>query len=387
MQSGKLGGLPPYLFVEIDRRREAFIRSGRKVFDLGIGDPDLGAAPELREALVKAIENRQYDRYPSDRGLPRLIDAIRGWVSKRWGTVLENSEILVTIGSKEAIAHLPLAVADPGEVVLVPDPGYPVYASSAVFAGALPYRMPLLESGGFWPDIASIDKDILKKAKLAFFNYPNNPTSALAPAEGFPAAIDFCRRNDIIIVNDAAYSEIIYDIPAVALFPLAKASGAAYIEFFSFSKTFSISGWRIGFAIGSPEVVSALAKLKANIDSGVFHVVQEAVASVMENNYEQVTGRIISEYRKRRDILASGLGRAGFRFKIPEATFYFWVPVPDDESSMDFCGRLLDETGIVATPGVGFGRYGEGYFRLSITAPIDTIREAVEKFVVFRGSV
>ena len=384
MQSKRLGELPPYLFVEIDRNKEALIRGGREVLDLGIGDPDLGACPRLRDSLRTAIDNIEYDRYPSDRGLPVLIEAIRSWAKREHDTKLESDEILITIGSKEAIAHLPLAVADPGDIVLVPDPGYPVYNSSALFAGALPHTMPLLSSNGFWPDLDTIEKGILRRARMAYFNYPNNPTSATASEEMFADALELCNKNGIIMVNDAAYSEIIYDSPWSALFPGAKRSGASYIEFFSFSKTFSITGWRVGFAVGSSDVISALARLKTNIDSGVFSAVQEAVASVLNDHFEEVRSEVVARYRERRDLLASSLDKAGFVYNTPEATFYFWVPVPvGGGSSIDFCGHLMEKTGIVATPGVGFGRNGEGYFRLSVTSPTETIREAGKRIIDF----
>ncbi|MBN2184148.1 MAG: aminotransferase class I/II-fold pyridoxal phosphate-dependent enzyme [Candidatus Krumholzibacteriota bacterium] len=387
MQSKRLGELPPYLFVEIDRKKEALVRGGREVLDLGIGDPDLGACHLLRDSLRTAIDNLKYDRYPPDRGLPVLVEAIRSWAKREHGTVLENDEILVTIGSKEAIAHLPLAVADQGDIVLVPDPGYPVYNSSAVFAGAAVHKMPLLSSNRYWPDLGAIDKGVLRRAKVAYFNYPNNPTSATASEGMFADALEFCSKNGIVMVNDAAYSEIIYDGRWSGLFPVAKRSGASYIEFFSFSKTFSITGWRVGFAVGSSDVISALARLKTNIDSGVFGSVQKAVASVLNDHFEEVRSEVVARYRERRDLLASSLDKAGFVYDTPEATFYFWVPVPGGGgSSIDFCGHLMEKTGIVATPGVGFGRNGEGYFRLSVTSPTETIREAGKRIIDFTNN-
>ncbi|MBU8920849.1 MAG: aminotransferase class I/II-fold pyridoxal phosphate-dependent enzyme [Bacteroidales bacterium] len=384
MQSARLGKLPPYLFVEIDRRKTEYARSGGKVLDLGIGDPDLGAPGVLRDLLGEALGNREYDRYPSDRGLPGLIEAIRKWALKEHRVDLSPDEILITIGSKEAIAHLPLAVVDPGDTVLVPDPGYPVYSSSAIFAGAQPVTMPLLQSNDFLPDLEAIDTDISARSRMMYLNYPNNPTSAIAPSGFFGRMLEYCGNNGCILVNDAAYSEIMYEGRAEALFPIGRESSTPYIEFFSFSKTFSITGWRIGFAIGSPEVISALGRLKANIDSGVFSAVQAAVAGLLEADYQSVINEIIDVYRERRDILSDGLRKARIEFDPPEATFYFWIPVPGGEKSIDFCGRLLDDTGIVATPGVGFGQGGEGYFRLSITAPTDTIRQACVKLADFR---
>jgi LL-diaminopimelate aminotransferase len=379
MRSKRLDSLPPYLFVEIDRLKQAFMESGRDVYDLGIGDPDVGPPQELVEALRSAATKPRHHLYPPDRGLPELIDAIRHWALASHGVSLDPSEILVTIGSKEAIGHLPLAVVDPGEVVIVPDPGYPVYYSSAVFAGADGIRLPLRRSNGFLPDLGEIDPTTAEQARLIYLNYPNNPTSVLGESRIFSEACDFCRKNGIILVNDAAYSEVTYDRPFEPLFTIARQREIPYIELFSFSKTFSITGWRIGFAIGSPDVISSLAKIKANLDSGVFGAIQEAVAEIMMTSYDSLIGRTRAIYGERRSILAAALEKTGLDFSLPEATFYFWIGTPEGKSSIDFCRTLLEETGIVATPGVGFGSSGEGFFRLSITTATETISSAGEK--------
>ncbi|MDD3643076.1 MAG: aminotransferase class I/II-fold pyridoxal phosphate-dependent enzyme [Candidatus Krumholzibacteria bacterium] len=378
MQSRRLTELPPYLFVEIDRKKKAFAASGGRVLDLGIGDPDLGPPDELVEALTGALAEPSHHRYPPGAGLPVLIDALRRWARSRHGVSPGENEILVTIGSKEAIGHLPLAVADPGDAVLVPDPGYPVYHSSAVFAGARPVPVRLREDRGWWPDLGGIGRDDLDSARLLYLNYPNNPTAATAGPRQWREAVEFAARTGIILAADSAYGDIFFGEPPAALFPIAREAGVPFIEFFSFSKTFSITGWRIGFAIGSPGVVSALTRLKANLDSGAFGAIQEAVAAGLGSPYGEITGRIIAAYRERRDLLAGCLRRGGYSFSVPETTFYFWIEVPGGGSSIEYCGRLLEETGIVATPGVGFGSGGEGYFRLSITAPTATIREAGE---------
>lgn len=380
MRSHRLDELPPYLFVEIDRLKDAYRRSGREVLDLGIGDPDIGAPPELIEHLRASLEHNQHHRYPPDRGLPQLTEAIRRWARKYYDVSLNDDEVLVTIGSKEAIGHLPLAIADSGDVVFVPDPGYPVYYSSAVLAGARPVRFPLEESNRYWPDFRSFDPAAVDGSTLLYLNYPNNPTAATADFDQFREALEWCRLNGVVLVHDAAYSEITYGSRAAVLFPVARDSGVPYIELFSFSKTFSITGWRVGFAIGSPDVVSALAAVKANLDSGVFGAVQEAVAGVLENHFERISSHTQAVYRERRDLLARSLKRAGLSFTVPQATFYFWVRIPDGSDSISFCRSLLEETGIVATPGVGFGGRGEGFFRLSITTDIDTIREAGKRF-------
>lgn len=379
MQSKRLGSLPPYLFVEIDRLKRSFERSGRRVYDLGIGDPDIGPPASLVDALVSALSRPEHHLYPPDRGTQVLIDAIRSWAERYHGTILDPSEILVTIGSKEAIGHLPLAVVDPGDSVIVPDPGYPVYNSSAIFAGADVRRIPLLASNGFLPDLTRLADDLPTRARLLYLNYPNNPTSAMADSSLFAEACAFCRRNGIILVNDAAYSEITYTRPFEPLFTVARGEGTPYIEFFSFSKTFSVTGWRVGFAIGSPDVVAALARVKSNLDSGVFGAIQEAVARVLNDNLEEVLGATREVYSERKNLLEACLGRAELEFNAPEATFYFWIRTPGGRDSIEFCRSLLDRTGIVATPGIGFGEHGEGFFRLSLTAGTETVREAGER--------
>ena len=379
MRSKRLEQLPPYLFVEIDRLKESALASGRKLLDLGIGDPDLGAPRELIAALERALSNASHHRYPPGRGLNRLIDSIRGWVERHHDISIDRDEVLVTIGSKEAIAHLPLAIVNPGDTVLIPDPGYPVYYSSAVFAGASCVRVPLQEANGFLPRLDELDSRTLSGARLLFLNYPNNPTAAVAGEILRAEAIEFCGRRGIVLASDAAYGEVWYEEPTVPFFPAVREAGIPYIEFFSFSKTFSITGWRIGFAIGSKEIIAALSQLKNNIDSGVFGAIQEAVADTMDRHYERIMNDTRGVYRERRDMLAGHLARGGFSFTVPRATFYFWVRTPAGMGSMEFCRFLLEECGVVAAPGVGFGEKGEGYFRLSITADTEIVREAGRK--------
>ena len=376
MRSKRLEQLPPYLFVEIDKLRESHLSRGRKLLDLGIGDPNLGAPPELKAALAAALTNPKHDRYPPNRGLPELVDAVRSWAMRFHGVALERAEVLVTIASKEAIGHLPLAVVDPGETVLIPDPGYPVYLSSAVFAGAACVRVPLDKGEGYRPALDSLDARDLEGARLLILNYPNNPTAAVADSDLYRRAVEFCGERGLILANDAAYSEVYYEEPTVPLFPTARAAGIPFIEFFSFSKTFSITGWRVGFAIGSKEVIASLEQLKNNLDSGVYGAIQEAVAVTMERYYDAIMARTREEYRARRDLLAASLRRAGLSFRVPRASFYFWVKTPGGEPSMEFCRSLIEELGIIATPGVGFGRLGEGHVRFSLTTDRETIREA-----------
>jgi len=376
MRSKRLEQLPPYLFVEIDKLRELHRSKGRALLDLGIGDPDLGAPPELRAALALALSDPRFDRYPPNRGLPELIDAVRSWARRAHGVELERGEVLVTIASKEAIAHLPLAAVDPGEAVLIPDPGYPVYLASAVFAGARVIRVPLVEEDGYRPALESLGGRDLERSRLLVLNYPNNPTAAVADRELYRRAIEFCGERGLILANDAAYSEVYFEEPTIPLFPLARAAGVPYIEFFSFSKTFSITGWRVGFCIGSADVIASLEQLKNNLDSGVYGAIQRSVAVTMEHHYDAIMERTRAEYRARRDALAASLARSGLSFRVPRASFYFWVKTPGGAPSMEFCRYLIEELGIVATPGIGFGSLGEGHVRFSLTTDPGTIREA-----------
>ncbi len=376
MRSQRLDRLPPYLFVEIDRLRERHLRAGRTLLDLGIGDPDLGAPPALVASLVESLSDLRHHRYPPDRGTPALLDAIRSWARRTHGVSLERDEILVTIGSKEAIGHLPLAVVDPGDVVLVPDPGYPVYHSGAVFAGGNSVRMPLAAENGFLPDFGALAAEDLSRARLMFVNYPNNPTSATAGRAFHLDCVALAKRHGFVLASDAAYADIWYEEPTEPLFPTAREAAIPYIEFYSFSKTFSVTGWRVGFAIGSPEVIASLARLKNNLDSGVFGAIQAAAARTMESHFDEIMRETRAIYRERRDILAGHIGRSGLACAIPRATFYFWIRTPGGMGSIECCRFLIDELGIVATPGVGFGAGGEGWFRLSITTATETIREA-----------
>jgi len=376
MRSGRLDKLPPYLFIEIDRLKNSLLENGVDVLDLGIGDPDIGPPEILVNHLITAIESGKHNRYPPDRGHTLLISAIIAWAKREYRVELSEDEVLVTIGSKEAIGHLPLAVVDQGDLVLVPDPGYPVYRSSSILAGADLINLPLKDGNGFWPELDSVEKTALSRAKILVLNYPNNPTSAVALKERFKEAVEIAGKFNILLVNDAAYSEVIFEGAYIPLFPIAREKGIDYVEFYSFSKSFSITGWRVGYAIGSPSVIGSLAKVKSNLDSGVFGAIQEAVAEVMNRNYEKVIEDMREIYRIRRDILADYLQKAGLVFQLPPATFYFWVKVPDARDSISFCRYLLEKKGIVATPGVGFGKHGEGYFRLSITSSEDILEKA-----------
>ena len=373
--SERLKKLPPYLFVEIDKKKKNLIQKGFDVIDFGIGDPDIPTPSHIVEAMKKAVENPSFHRYPLGRGTPEFRKAIIDYYRKNYEVNLNLEEICVLIGSKEGIAHFPLAFINPGDISLVPEPGYPVYHIGTILAGGEPYFLPLKEENNFLPDIFSIPEDVLRKAKILYLNYPNNPTSSFAPEDYLIEVIKFCKKNDIILVYDAAYSEIYFEEKPVSFLSLPGAKEIG-IEFNSLSKTYNMTGWRIGWACGNEKLVNALAKVKENIDSGTFEAIQYAGIEALSGSQECVN-EMRKIYKERRDTFAEGLKKLGFNIRIPQGTFYFWVKVGDD--SIKFVDFLLENGKIVATPGIGFGPSGEGYVRFSMTISIERIREALKR--------
>lgn len=373
----RLKELPPYLFAEIDRIKREVMRTGRDLIDLGVGDPDLPTPGHIIEALHTAALDPENHRYALDFGMPVLREAIAGWYRRRFGVVLDPaSEVLPLIGSKEGIGHLPFAFVNPGDCALVPDPAYPVYAATTILAGGEPHRMPLLEENGFLPDLDRIPGEVLRRAKLLFINYPNNPTAAVCGKDFFGRVVEFARRNSLIVCHDAAYTELAYDGYRAPSFLEADGAKQVGIEFHSLSKTYSMTGWRIGFAVGSGEVIAGLSKVKSNIDSGIFQAVQLAGVAALTGPQEFLAG-YLDIYRRRRDILVDGLRSLGWRVARPKATFYVWARVPRGFTSTSLVKALLERAGIVATPGNGLGASGEGYVRFALTVSEERIREAV----------
>ena len=377
--ASRLGKIPPYLFAEIDRKVQAKKKAGVDVISLGIGDPDLPTPKRIVSVLQEAAADPANHRYPSYFGLAELRQAIAGWYSERSGVSLDpESEILPTLGSKDGIAHVPLALVDPGDVVLAPDPGYTVYVTGALMAGADPYIMPLTATNHWLPDLDAIPDDVAQRARLMWLNYPNNPTAAVADREFLERAVAFCRRYDIVLCHDAPYSEIAFDgYRPLTLFeiPGAKEIG---LEFHSLSKTFNMTGWRIGWVCGRADLIGLIGQLKTNIDSGIFQAVQWAAIEAL-NGGEQVTHAANEVYARRHQLVASTLNELGWNIKPPRATFYVWAPVPHGYDSIGFASHVLDEVGVNITPGVGFGQHGEGYFRLSVTAPDARLEEAMSR--------
>lgn len=375
----RVRSLPPYLFASIDRMKQEALAKGVDVIDLSIGDPDIPTLPHIVEAMKKAVEKPQHHRYPSYEGMLSYREAVAEWYRHRFGVTLDaRTEVLSLIGSKEGIGHIPLAFINPGDVVLVPSPGYPVYPVGTLFAGGESHLMPLTEERGFLPDFSALPEGVLKRAKLMFLNYPNNPTAASASAAFFKEAVGLAARYNIIICHDAAYSEVFYDGKRPMSFLEAPGAKEVGIEFHSLSKTYNMTGWRVGFAVGNKEVIAGLGKIKTNLDSGIFQAVQEAGIAALGTE-ERLLDDNRAIYQKRRDALHAGLRTLGLDAPKPEATFYLWTKVPSGFDSASFVAHLLDKAGVLGTPGVGFGAPGEGYIRFALTQPVERIQEAVAR--------
>lgn len=371
--------LPPYLFKEIDRLREEVRAKGVDVIDLGVGDPDQPTPPHIIAELQKTSADAANHRYPSYSGMHDFKYAAARWYQRRFGVELDpQTEVVSLIGSKEGIAHFPLAFIDPGDVALITSPGYPVYRVATMFAGGESYLLPLKRENGFLPNLAEIPANVLERARLLFFNYPNNPTAGVADVDFFTKTVEWAREHNIILCHDAAYTELAYDdYRAPSMLEVPGARDVA-IEFHSLSKTYNMTGWRIGFAVGNAELVAGLGNIKSNIDSGVFQAVQWAGIAALESAPE-VTAKIVETYRERRDTLIAGLRGIGIDAPAPQATFYVWLPVPDGYTSQEFTALLLERAGIVTTPGNGFGAAGEGYIRMALTVDTARLEEAVAR--------
>ncbi|MBI2154993.1 MAG: LL-diaminopimelate aminotransferase [Candidatus Rokubacteria bacterium] len=381
----RLRRLPPYLFAEIDRKKREVRARGVDVIDLGIGDPDLPTPPHIIQALQKAAEDPANHRYPSYEGLLAYRQAVADWYAKRFNVRLDpDQEVLTLIGSKEGTAHMPLAFVNPGDVVLVPDPGYPVYAAGTWFAGGEVHFMPLRRENGFLPDLGAIPREAARRAKLMYLNYPNNPTAAVATRDFFTQVVAFARRHGILVCHDLMYSELKFDgfePPSLLEVDGAREVG---VEFHSLSKTYSMTGWRLGFCVGNRQAVAGLGAVKTNVDSGVFQAVQHAGVAALTGP-QDLAEQYRRTYQERRDIVVRGLRALGWQVDVPKGTFFVWAPVPGGLDSRAFATRLLEEAGVVVTPGVGFGPSGEGFYRIALTVDQARIAEAMERLKRLRG--
>ncbi|AKB85552.1 LL-diaminopimelate aminotransferase [Methanococcoides methylutens] len=379
MYADRINALPPYLFATIDEAKAAQKAKGVDVIDLGVGDPDQPTPSHIVDSMCDAVKDPATHRYPSYTGMMEFREAVADWCKESRGLELDAAtETLTLIGSKEGVAHIPLAFINPGDVALVPDPAYPVYKIGTQFAGGEPHIMPLLEENGFLPDLEAIPKDKLARAKLMFLNYPNNPTSATADVKYFEEVVEFAKENDIVVVHDNAYSEMVYDDYKAPSFLSVDGAMDVGMELYSMSKTYNMTGWRLAFAVGNKDLITGFGKAKSNIDSGAFDAVQRAGITALSSS-QQCVADMNTMYQERRDVLLKGLRGIGLDAKAPKATFYMWVPIPDGYDSIGFSKLLLEEAGIVATPGVGFGEYGEGYVRFALTQSADRLEEAVAR--------
>lgn len=385
--SRRVTDTPPYLFHLIDEKKKAAIEKGIDVISLAIGDPDQPTPDFIIELMNQEIRDPRNHVYPSYKGEPDFCEAVAQWFGPRFGVDLNpKTEIMAVIGSKDAVSHLPFVFLDPGDMGLVTDPGYPVYNVAIGFAGGRVMHVPATEENDFLIDIDAIDPAVADEAKIIFVNYPNNPTSAVADESFFERLVAFALKHNIVVLSDNAYSEVYFeeeDRP-ISIMKIPRAKETA-LEIHSFSKTFNMTGWRIGFVVGGKELVDAFLTLKSNFDSGVFMAVQRTAAKALSHPMvETFAQERTALFKRRRDTIAATLDESGFKFKLPRASYYFWVRLPAPyESSVEFCADLLDRTGLSVTPGVGYGPSGEKYFRISMTAPDERIEEGMKRLAEF----
>lgn len=379
VEAQRLRRIPPYLFADLDRRKEEVQRRGVDVVSLAIGDPDLPTPEHIVRAMQQALADPATHQYPPYAGTRGFREAVARWYGQRFGVHLDpDREVLALIGSKEGLAHLPWAVVNPGEVVLVPDPGYPVYGAATLLADGVVHPLPLRPERRWLPDLSTVPSDVARRARLMFLNYPNNPTAATADLAFFQEVVQFAREYGILVAHDNSYSEIAYDGYRPPSFLQARGAKEVGVEFHSLSKTFCMTGWRVGFVCGNAEVIRALGKLKTNLDSGVFVAIQRAAEAALNGPTEPVIERV-RVFQARRDAAISALQEGGWRVERPRATFYLWVEVPDGFDSVGFAAHVLDRTGVIVAPGIGYGQQGDRYVRLSITVPDDRLHEALRR--------
>lgn len=379
--------LPPYLFARIEKKLAEAKEAGIDVINLGIGDPDLPTPQHIIDRMAQSINDPANHQYPSSVGLLAYRQAVSQWYMRRFGVELNpQSEVVSLLGSKEGIAHISFAYLDKGDINLVPDPGYPVYNIGTILAGGTSHFMPLRPENRYLPVLEDIPAEVARQAKLMFINYPNNPIGAIADLDFYSKVVEFARNYDILVCHDAAYSEMAYDgikPPSFLQAPGAKEVG---IEFHSLSKTYNMTGWRIGWACGNAEAVEVLGRLKSNIDSGIFQAIQYAAIEALQGPQESVE-QANAIYSERRSIALAGLEKMGWQVKPPQASFYFWAPVPKGYTSASFTELVLEKAGVAITPGNGYGQYGEGYFRIALTVNKDRMREAFDRMYAALGKV
>jgi len=375
----RVEALPPYLFAEISKKIAAKRAEGQKVITFAIGDPDIPTPRHILDELHRAADDPANHRYPESEGLPELRQAIADWYERRFEVRFDpQRETLPLIGSKEGIAHMALCLIDPGDVALVPDPAYPVYEIGTLFAGGEVYRLPLTEERGWLPDLDAVPADVVRRAKVLWLNYPNNPTGAVAPLEFFERVVAWAKRHGIAVCHDNPYCDVAYDgYRPHSIFQVPGAKDVA-VEFNSWSKIYNMTGWRIGMVVGNATLVDALMRVKSNIDSGIPQAIQRMAIAAVYGPQECIDehNRI---YQRRRDRMVEVLREIGLKVEPPKASLYVWAKLPDGVTSGEFAAQLIEECGVVVTPGRGYGEYGEGYIRLSVTTPDDELEEGLAR--------
>ncbi len=384
--SRRVEHLSPYLFVEISNKIAEKKAKGEEIISFAIGDPDMPTPQNIIDTLCQAAQDRANHRYPETEGLSELRQAITGWYKKRFDISLDaKEEVLPLIGSKEGIAHITLCFIDAGDIALIPDPGYPVYSVSTMLAGGESYYMPLTEENNFLPDLEAIPAHVLSKAKLLWISYPNNPTGAVADLDFFNRAVGFAQQHDLTICHDAAYSEIAYDGYQAASFLQADGAQEIGVEFHSLSKSYNMTGWRIGMVVGNARVIKALRDVKSNLDSGIPQAIQYAAIEALTAPQDYIKQKN-DTYQRRRDLVVDTLNSIGLQVRVPKASIYVWAKVPEGYTSLEFTNDLLNKLGIVVTPGTGFGKNGEGYVRLSLTIPDAGLVKGLSRLAEWRST-
>jgi len=382
----RIDKLPPYLFLEISRKIAEKKARGEDVISLAIGDPDTPTPHHVIERLCQAAQDPANHRYPESDGLPEFRRAIAEWYEKRFGVIFDpDKEVLPLIGAKEGVGHIALCFIDPGDTALVPDPSYPVFSIGTMFAGGSSYYMPLTEENDFLPDLDSIPRDVARKAKIMWINYPNNPTAAVAEPEFFDRVVAFAQKHDLAVCHDGPYTEVAFDGYRPPSFMQAPGAREVGVEFHSLSKSYNMTGWRVGMVVGNARVIDALTRVKSNLDSGIPQAIQHAAIEALRGPQDCIEEHN-AIYQRRRDLLLQTLGQIGLKARPPRASLYIWARIPEGYTSLEFATTLLEEAGVVVTPGTGYGKCGEGYIRLSLTIPDHRLEEAVVRLSKWHAS-
>jgi LL-diaminopimelate aminotransferase len=382
----RIATLKPYLFVEINQKIAEKRAKGEEVISFAIGDPDIPTPPHVIERLCREAQDPANHRYPESAGLPELSQAIAGWYQKRFDITLDSEkEVLPLIGSKEGIAHIALCFINPGDTALVPDPGYPVYSVGTTLAGGRPFYLALKEENGFLPELNKIPQDVLKNAKILWIDYPNNPTAAVADLDFYQQVVEFAKKHDIIVCHDGPYTEVAYDDYKPPSFLQAEGARDVGVEFHSLSKSFNMTGWRIGMVVGNAEIIGSLRTLKSNIDSGIPQAIQYMAIEALNGPQDSIAEHN-AVYQRRRDLVVEVLANIGLSVQMPKASLYVWAGVPEGYNAVEFTADLLDQVNVAVTPGVGYGKHGEGYVRLSLTIPDAALVKGLSRLSGWRNT-